>query len=97
MRARPATDRRLEGRVAVVTGGGGTVSIGRSICIRLAEEGAKVAVLDIDGLGAERVAAELRAAGATALGIACDVSDLAQCEAAARQVAEVWGAGSTSW
>ena len=64
MRTRPATDRRLEGRVAVVTGGGGTVSIGRSICIRLAEEGARVAVLDIDGPGAERVAGELRSGGA---------------------------------
>jgi 3-oxoacyl-[acyl-carrier protein] reductase len=42
--------------------------------LRCAAEGARVAVVDIDGDGALRVAAELRAAGATAQGFACDVS-----------------------
>ena len=36
----------LEGKVAVVTGGGS--GIGEAICLRLADEGAKVAVLDVD-------------------------------------------------
>ena len=42
------TPRRLEGKVALVTGAGGTNSIGRSIALRLAAEGAKVGVADLD-------------------------------------------------
>jgi 3-oxoacyl-[acyl-carrier protein] reductase len=84
------TDRRLSGRVAIVTGGGGENSIGRAVCIRYAEEGARVAVLDVDVAGAEQVAGEIRDGGGTALAVACDVSDLSQCEAAARRVADAW-------
>lgn len=80
-------DRRLEGRVALVTGGGGERSIGRSIAIRYAEEGARVAVLDVDAAGAHRVADEIVSAGGSAQAIVCDVSDLPQCEAAAARVA----------
>ena len=54
---------RLRGKVAIVTGGGGRNSIGRSISLRFAEEGARVAVLDIDTEGAESVAAEIRDGG----------------------------------
>lgn len=42
---------RLQDRVAIVTGGGGTNSIGRAICLRYAQEGARVAVFDLDGAG----------------------------------------------
>jgi NAD(P)-dependent dehydrogenase (short-subunit alcohol dehydrogenase family) len=85
------TPGRLDGRVAIVTGGGGTNSIGRAICLRYGTEGAKVAVLDINGEGAARVAAEVTAAGGTAMPVTCDITDLAQCEAAAKKVAEAWG------
>ena len=54
---------RLKDKVALVTGGGGTNSIGRSISLRFALEGAKVGVLDIDESGATAVADEIRAAG----------------------------------
>lgn len=47
----------LDGRRAVVTGGGS--GIGRATCRRMAEEGATVAVLDIDGESAAAVAAEV--------------------------------------
>jgi NAD(P)-dependent dehydrogenase (short-subunit alcohol dehydrogenase family) len=59
----------LEGGRAIVTGGGS--GIGRATCRRMAEEGARVAVLDIDGDAALEVATEI---GGTAH--VADVSDL---------------------
>ncbi|HEY6473066.1 MAG TPA: SDR family oxidoreductase [Acidimicrobiales bacterium] len=47
----------LDGRTAVVTGGGS--GIGRATCRRMAEEGARVAVVDLDGESAEAVAKEI--------------------------------------
>lgn len=58
----------LEGRTAVVTGGGS--GIGRATCRRMAEEGARVAVLDVDGDSAEVVAGEIGG-----FGFAADVGD----------------------
>lgn len=84
------SQRRLENRVAIVTGGGGTNSIGRAISLRYGREGAKVAVLDINVEGATRVAEEVLDAGGIAIPVACDITDLAQCRAAARLVAEAW-------
>ena len=49
--------RGLQGRLALVTGGAG--GIGAAVCRRLAEEGARVAVTDVDLDAAHRVAAEL--------------------------------------
>jgi NAD(P)-dependent dehydrogenase (short-subunit alcohol dehydrogenase family) len=82
---------RLKDKVAIVTGGGGVNSIGRAICLRYGAEGAKVAVLDINAAGATRVADEVKAAGGTAIAVACDITDLVQCEAAAKTVAETFG------
>jgi NAD(P)-dependent dehydrogenase (short-subunit alcohol dehydrogenase family) len=47
----------LEGRTAVVTGGGS--GIGRATCRRMTEEGARVAVFDVDAASAEQVAKEI--------------------------------------
>ena len=91
MELKPELAQRLAGKVAIVTGGGGTNSIGRSICLRFAEEGAKVAVADIDARSGEAVAAEITAGGGTAIAVTCDVRDLTQCEAVAKQVAGTWG------
>jgi 3-oxoacyl-[acyl-carrier protein] reductase len=85
---------RLKDRVAIVTGGGGTNSFGRSISIRFAEEGAKVALTDVGGQSAAPVVDEIRDGGGTAMAITCDVTDLAQCEAAAKEVADEWEGGA---
>lgn len=60
-------------RVAVVTGGGS--GLGQAIAAHLARCGHSLAVLDLNGEAADKVAAELRADGARALGVRVDVSD----------------------
>jgi glucose 1-dehydrogenase/3-oxoacyl-[acyl-carrier protein] reductase len=63
--------RDLDGRVALVTGGGG--GIGRATCARLAADGAAVGVLDLRLDAAEATAAEVREAGGSAMAVAADV------------------------
>ena len=65
---------RLKDKVAVVTGAG--QGIGRGIARRLAEEGAKVAVADINPDTAGKTAAEIGAAGGIACAIKLDVTSL---------------------
>ncbi|MFF0011398.1 SDR family NAD(P)-dependent oxidoreductase [Streptomyces sp. NPDC005374] len=80
-----------ERRTAVVTGGGS--GIGRSISLRLAEDGFAVAVLDLDEESAGQVAEEIRHKGhqAAAFG-GVDVSDRARVDDAVRRVRETFGA-----
>ena len=73
--------RRYEGRSVLVTGGGS--GIGEACCVRLAAEGAKVAVLDVDLAKAETVA---RRIGGEAIALQVDVSDAAAVEAAIAEV-----------
>ncbi len=75
---------RLEGKVAIVTGA--AQGIGRAIALRLAGEGASVAVADIQADKAEATAAEIRAAGGKALAVKLDVSRLEDAVAAADRV-----------
>jgi NAD(P)-dependent dehydrogenase (short-subunit alcohol dehydrogenase family) len=74
----------LEGQQAVVTGGGS--GIGRATCLRMAAEGATVAVLDIDEHAAETVAKEV---GGVAYGV--DVSDADGLRTAIDDAASVLG------
>jgi 3-oxoacyl-[acyl-carrier protein] reductase len=74
----------LEDKVAVVTGGGS--GIGEAICRRLAEEGAKVAVLDVDA-----AAAKLTAQLADGVAVQADVSESADVERALGEVEAALG------
>lgn len=65
--------RRLEGRVAIVTGAGH--GIGAATAARLARDGATVAVCDINGQAAEEVAARIAADGGRARHFVADVAD----------------------
>jgi 3-oxoacyl-[acyl-carrier protein] reductase len=77
----------MEGQIAIVTGG--ARAIGREICETLARRGATVVSLDIND-STETVAA-IEAAGGTACGIHCDVTDPESVEAAVQEVVDRHG------
>jgi len=74
----------LDGKVAMITGGGG--GIGRATCLTMAREGATIAVADTDMAQAEETAAAVRAAGAKAIVVSGDVTDEAQVKAMVESV-----------
>jgi 3-oxoacyl-[acyl-carrier protein] reductase len=79
----------LDGRVAVITGGG--QGLGRAYALRLAADGARLAILDIDGQAAASVEGELRDQGADAACFVADVSREPEVETALRGVVERFG------
>lgn len=68
-----AGQRRVEGKVALVTGGASRPGLGAAIAERLAQEGARVILTDIDVAGAEETAALIRAKNLDAIAIKQDV------------------------
>ncbi len=80
---------RFEGKVAIVTGGAS--GIGAATLRRLASEGAKVVCADINEESGNELVADLASSGAAATFCHCDVSDLAQVEAAVATAVECYG------
>jgi 2-hydroxycyclohexanecarboxyl-CoA dehydrogenase len=76
-------------KVAIVTGGASGIGLG--ISRRLAHDGAKVAIFDLNGDGAEVEASKIRADGATAKGLRVDVSERADIDRGLSEVHETFG------
>ena len=81
--------KRREGPVAIVTGGGH--GIGKAYAMRLAAEGAKVVIAELDEQAALAVAAELERDGHEALGIQTDVSQQPAVERMAAHAVQRFG------
>lgn len=79
-----------DGRRAVVTGG--ARGIGRAVCLALARDGADVAVVDLDGPGADETAALVAKAGRRSISFRVDVSDEAAVERLYADLADGFGA-----
>ncbi len=80
---------RLEGKVAIVTGGGS--GIGHGIVLAMAKEGADIAIPDIQVLNAEKTADEVKALGRRALAMKCDVTSSADVKLMVDRTRDVLG------
>ena len=78
----------LKDKYAIVTGAASARGLGKATARMFAEQGATVAILDLDARAAEAAAADL---GDGHVGLACNVADKAACEAAVAQLLDKWG------
>lgn len=81
--------RKLAGKIALVTGGGG--GIGRATSLAFAQEGAKVAVVDIDGNSARETVEAVLAVGGEAISLEVDVTRSEQVAGMVEQVVAKFG------
>lgn len=95
----------LGGKVALITGAGGMKGIGRATALKLAEQGADIALTDVQRApedlppaevrvqwrGIDSVAEEIEARGRRCLRVWCDLGESEQLQAMVRQVAEHFG------
>jgi NAD(P)-dependent dehydrogenase (short-subunit alcohol dehydrogenase family) len=79
----------LDDKTAIVTGGAG--QIGRGVVRAVAEAGARVAVVDMNGPAAEEQAADLREAGHRAVALGGDLTDRAACTSVVDRTVEAFG------
>ncbi|HZS77639.1 MAG TPA: beta-ketoacyl-ACP reductase [Ktedonobacteraceae bacterium] len=80
---------RLDGRVAFVTGA--ARGIGAATALRMAEEGARVALADLDLEGCEQVSKEISQLGSEALVVQCNVADKDMVQSAIDKTASQFG------
>ena len=83
----------LNGKVAIVTGAGSPIGMGRAMTFALVQAGARVAMLDINEEWLEQSAGEVRAAGGDdcVLDLVCDISDPESVEDAVRKTIAGFG------
>lgn len=79
----------LKDRVAIVTGGGS--GIGEEVALEFSQQGARVAIADINAVAAKRVVDKLEAISGEALVLEVDICDHKRVHAAAARVVEVFG------
>jgi NAD(P)-dependent dehydrogenase (short-subunit alcohol dehydrogenase family) len=80
---------RFKGQTAFVVGG--AHGIGKAIAVRLGREGAQVVIADVDAEATETTVQEMLGEGSQSKGVACDVCNPAQVEAAVKQVMDWHG------
>ena len=78
----------LAGKTAIISGAAGPRGIGFATAKTFAAQGARVAIVDIDGKAAAAAAAEL---GTGHLGVSCDVTNRADCDRAVGEVVKAFG------
>lgn len=83
------SDLLLQNKVAVITGG--SRGLGLAIALRYARAGAKIVIASRTQRSVDAAVAQLKAGGAQATGLACDVADLAQVEALAAHAVQRFG------
>ena len=86
---------RLKDKIGIVTAAGS--GMGRAGAIRFAKEGAKVAVVDLDGASVDSVVKEITAAGGKAIGIAADLREDANARRIVRETANAFGGLDFVW
>jgi len=76
-------------RVVLVFGGAG--GIGAEVSARLASQGARVVIADLNAAQAQAKAADIAAGGGQAIGVACDITGAAMCDSAAQTAVDRFG------
>jgi NAD(P)-dependent dehydrogenase (short-subunit alcohol dehydrogenase family) len=79
----------LKGKIALVTGAGG--GVGQGCAVRLAAEGVRVVMIDVDEKGGKDTLAKIQAEGGEALFLLADVSQTQQCRMAVQKTMDIFG------